>query len=694
MERHRRINQTGTRESAVSDAIKEKLDGWNTAWTHLKDDSILESGLEDLNAGQSHRSRFITEAPPQPPAGHLEEALQFSRELGKASRYRGGGRGGRGGGFVGGGPVRNVQRRVPVPKLALPDEYMSHVYAAAARTSKAETNLPTASSSTIQSTLETGRPQASGAFPKSEVANAPTAAPATGILLDPEGHSADDQAENLPSRSYAEDLLGVDFNQSNNLPAPIQFSEKVEEDESYIKAPAAEFELREVDSQLAYFLPLLQSVLTPDAVEQLAKVRLQLQQKISVTPSRQLSGLSSKDLANSTHLAASGRLDPAHTTGKRTSAAPQSLAHTVEERKREWSQQIIASTVFTKGSIFGEHVTRSQLTQRRKPQPLTTSTSGLVEGFKKLHLDDEKPSPPGEETKDVTQYSDINPFGAKSTAKRRTIFWSTQAHHGRVIEPHSADRTQGTQLSDHLRSTSKSEHHAAAAKIQDTGPVPGSRSALANPPKSMISTSREIAQLPSKASPTGADDTLSLADPFPHANKQSNLRKDSITSNSASTTSPGLGEGIVRARRTGEFHQPAPVGIRPNRPEVMSKNIRTTAGPRPPQFLTCAIQPTGDPGAAARAQYGLSVSTRGGSRVLSNAPATTTDSPNHGPSLRPKAQESSDTPRYNGSGILPEFNRATAPAPQIATWLPKSKTTGDPAAAAAAQYGGKENQKH
>lgn len=78
----------------------------------MKNDGILEKGLEDLNAGQSHRERLLSEPPRQPSVDPLEEAKQFARQVGGASRSRGNGRGGRGGGIVGSKSSRNARRFV------------------------------------------------------------------------------------------------------------------------------------------------------------------------------------------------------------------------------------------------------------------------------------------------------------------------------------------------------------------------------------------------------------------------------------------------------------------------------------------------------------------------------------------------------------------------------------------------------
>lgn len=127
VEHHRRVNQTGTRESKVTDKHRDSLDGWNcmscpnyqtlpprltafiAAWESLQNDDALEQGLEDLNAGQSHRARLLAVLP------RIQEGSSRENEI--KHRGRGGfhppgtGRGGRGGSIIGSQPVRTARRR-------------------------------------------------------------------------------------------------------------------------------------------------------------------------------------------------------------------------------------------------------------------------------------------------------------------------------------------------------------------------------------------------------------------------------------------------------------------------------------------------------------------------------------------------------------------------------------------------------
>ncbi|KAL8711550.1 MAG: hypothetical protein Q9220_003960 [cf. Caloplaca sp. 1 TL-2023] len=119
IERKRRVNQVGTKENKGAQKVMENLHGWNSnaatssytvqlglisvpAYSNSRDDVDLEVGLEDLNAGQTHRSRLLS-APPS----------ERQHPDGGPNRLRGSGRGGRGGGNAGCQSSRYARPRVP-----------------------------------------------------------------------------------------------------------------------------------------------------------------------------------------------------------------------------------------------------------------------------------------------------------------------------------------------------------------------------------------------------------------------------------------------------------------------------------------------------------------------------------------------------------------------------------------------------
>ncbi|KAL8693683.1 MAG: hypothetical protein Q9218_001540 [Villophora microphyllina] len=108
LERHRRVNREGTRSIQES----QRVAGWNSAWHKLANDEIIEEGLSDLNAGQSHRARLL-DGIQQLKGGSALAAAQETLPRAGTSRSRGTGRGGRGGAQVARGPTRSARPRVP-----------------------------------------------------------------------------------------------------------------------------------------------------------------------------------------------------------------------------------------------------------------------------------------------------------------------------------------------------------------------------------------------------------------------------------------------------------------------------------------------------------------------------------------------------------------------------------------------------
>ncbi|KAL8938103.1 MAG: hypothetical protein Q9216_004076 [Gyalolechia sp. 2 TL-2023] len=651
MERYRRINKQGKRENSVTDEEKKRLGGWNTAWTTLKDDNLLERGLEDLNFGQSHRERlqsqcppqpersqserrgfvlqyppqrgnFLSELPPQSPADPLEEATQFLRQVRGSNRPRGSGRGGRGGGFAGAGLDRHAQRRTWTPKLTNPNDYMSAVFAHIAADVKGKaivrphslhdstvevtpsdkpfstasvaerTAVVTPGSTSVRSVpkVPSGTVQPNLPFPKHPTASATI----TEVLLDTNVDQAKNEAEALPSQSYAEDLMDLDFDQSDNLVAPIPLSMKVKEQETQAGPSSASPDLQEIDSQLASFLPILQSRFTTDVVEKFLWVRAQVQQSINKThrtkadttpTTSQVPGTTLEKSADFKHSAGPDITNPVPAISKDKYAPTRSLSNTVEGRTQEWSKTVITNTGVAKGPIFGEHVTRSQ---RPNSRASTASSGGLAEALQKLKIQDEQPPFAPQITE--SSFASVNPFGAAK---------------GQV-----------------------SSSTLPAARRNNQGAAPS-------------------------------------------------FHGSPILSSS-------LGQRAARSLRA--------------------------TGPRPPGFLNNAPQSTVDPGAAARAQYlsGTSPTHQddrrpaptqpSASRSSARAPAGSQASEHRSPAFPAGAsscqsESSSEMNRYTSGGQQPAFHRITTRPPEVAGWISKRTSADDPAAASRAQYGGKENDK-
>ncbi|KAL9011653.1 MAG: hypothetical protein Q9173_003513 [Seirophora scorigena] len=476
MERHRRVNQHGTNESTVTDDLKNRINGWNSAWTLLRDDGILEEGLEDLNAGQSHRARLLSQSlpvyvPPPPtrstPFDALDEARRFALEIRGKSHARGSGRSGRGGGIVGSQLREYAQQRIstagtpnvveqlkPKPRVLLPSitgrpscpepkkhsaervkmqaatsaltathkqgrrsnvenfklvppsHFMAHVHSSSkSAASKAITVPDNPPVTAARSALIRENKN----LPK--VTAQPITKPVTtATVLDTDLHIVDEHTIPAPRISYTEDLLDIAIDKPKGLPPPFEPSSKEDDATQTI---ADQQDLRQQAGQLASFLPYLASVLPAQLCKELSSVYLNLQQKINILDQ---DGSAAQQALTSNGSRLTQALD------KNRNVAPRSLANTVERRTREWSQHIITSTTTTKGPIFGEHVTRGRWAARRDSFTSVASSLGLVEGIKKLRLDEE--AQPRDESQSTfplepqvlkpCHYATANPFGPKT----------------------------------------------------------------------------------------------------------------------------------------------------------------------------------------------------------------------------------------------------------------------------------------
>ncbi|KAI4105342.1 MAG: hypothetical protein L6R37_002792 [Teloschistes peruensis] len=113
LERRRLVN----RERPQSSQESERVAGWNDAWARLANDELIEEGLHDLNAGQTHRARLLAEIKSRPEKPGPRAAQEIaSRGLG--NRSRGTGRSGRGGTQMTLKPSRSARSRIPPSTIA------------------------------------------------------------------------------------------------------------------------------------------------------------------------------------------------------------------------------------------------------------------------------------------------------------------------------------------------------------------------------------------------------------------------------------------------------------------------------------------------------------------------------------------------------------------------------------------------
>lgn len=259
---------------------------------------------------------------------------------------------------------------------------MAHVNAgkrAIAASTREKTIPASIASCARQSSSPIGGPPAPGGGTGRQACAEPVTELSTTLLLDTtERPAIEANAPGHPT-TYADDLLGMDIDEPQELPLPMELTTKTKTADLLVEELR---QLRAMEAQLASFLPYLTAILPPEAVEKLTSVRSLLQQKLGNSGQ---AGPVVEQLPTSND---PGSVDPKE---KQPKTAPRGLASAVEQRTHDWKKQVIASTVNTKGSIFGEHVVRSRWTDRHQRHDSTASaasSTSLVEGLKKLRLDE------------------------------------------------------------------------------------------------------------------------------------------------------------------------------------------------------------------------------------------------------------------------------------------------------------------
>ncbi|KAL8907894.1 MAG: hypothetical protein Q9207_001131 [Kuettlingeria erythrocarpa] len=637
MERRRRANLHGTAESAVAAVEKDRLRGWNTAWNTLKDDGILEKGLEDINAGQSHRARLLAQSfpihvsvpSPLPPASSaLEEAQRFhlgvtiigrpaaqdpQKENVKPARVQ----------TITSSSAAAANRTLRMKgenfKLVEPNEFMAQVNAGkraiAANTREKAITASIAPRATQSASPIRGPPASDGGTGRQACAQ-PVVEVSTTLLLDTtERPTIEANAPGHPT-TYADDLLGMDIDEPQELPLPMELTTTTKTADLLVKGLR---QLRAMEAQLASFLPYLTAILPSEAVEKLTSVRSLLQQKLGNSGQ---AGPVIEQLPTSND---PGSVDPHE---KQPKTAPRGLASAVEQRTHDWKKQVIASTVNTKGPIFGEHVVRSRWTERHQRHGSTVSaasSTGLVEGLKKLRLDEAQPSAESRLAKAAEhystherQYATANPFGPKPASGGSTLSGLDHARQSDNLE--FAVPTARPRVPDYVRPGYMTGDHGAAVRAQYLGNAQLSRDeiqheALRGTASMNIATStaRESVGNTSQGPVIWRDlATASTKTDPPRANDHRPRRKESLSSAGYPTISPGLGEDVIRPSRGGVIRVFAP--STPSAPDPRpfvppNRLLPSSDRPRPAAFLD-TLQSNRDPGAAARAQYSQGASRR------------------------------------------------------------------------------------
>ncbi|KAL9585162.1 MAG: hypothetical protein Q9212_001687 [Teloschistes hypoglaucus] len=187
LERHRLVN----RERPQSTQEGQRVAGWNAtqdAWARLANDELIEEGLQDLNAGQTHRARLLAEMKSRPEKPDPRVA-QETASRGQGNRSRATGPGGRGGARVTLGPSRSARSRIPPITMA---EQPSRI------------NLPSLSKQPLTSTV--GRTSITVRLP---AANAPGSTSSESHSSRPGTHSSSRVTLAIPSQFMSHALAAI-----------------------------------------------------------------------------------------------------------------------------------------------------------------------------------------------------------------------------------------------------------------------------------------------------------------------------------------------------------------------------------------------------------------------------------------------------------------------------------------------------
>ncbi|KAL9001186.1 MAG: hypothetical protein Q9169_000370 [Polycauliona sp. 2 TL-2023] len=721
VEQHRRLNQTGTSESKVAGKHRENVAGWNAAWLNLQNDEALEQGLEDLNAGQSHRARLLVQAQERP-----FTAPEPSHRGRGGSNPRGTGRGGRGGG-VGNQPLRAARKRVPIdddkdqparrvvaPRLATPSalkipfapalkvklpglsgsstasnssrvriqpgnftlvasgQFMSHVSIAdhairadsptAAHGSRApvQPKMPLPSSSdvagsnkppTLMSEAVSGPVSTKGPQMITTAPPVQEPIPATTLPLNDDTHRSND--EQVSSTRVDEiDLLGMDIDNSNQLPTPMQLSARnTSIDRSTAQLPRGQPSLELFKPQITEILTLLRNVLPGASPETLKSIRADVARQIQV-PTAGVTREQSNVLPSEPVLSS----QPERQASVRESLPSRGLANAVQQRTLAWGQDVISGAESGSTSILGENISRYRFSRRRVSVDSLASvvsagsSTALTEQIDQLRIGEFRPSNISSVTGSRETYAATNPFRPKPTPRgSMSSIASTIGSPTVVASNRSATRATGPQLPLFLRSQDRTADPAAAIQAEFA--------ANTAPPSSPSE--------PARQEPSGA---TGAAQRKPHVNDRG-LSQDQRYSQEAGSIRIRVGENPIR-----------------NGDSIVSRNSSISTERVPEKEVD-------EEGTQSRRQSSIRAGPRqsaGVSNAARTSSAISTDGtlPRFHPRLGNQHVSPPRGPRptqtYFPAGRKPA--RAPPPGPALPSFLANMQAAADPGAAAVEQY--------
>ncbi|KAL8802629.1 MAG: hypothetical protein Q9182_003682 [Xanthomendoza sp. 2 TL-2023] len=436
------------------------------AWQNLQNDEALEEGLEDLNAGQTHRARLLTAIPEIPSEPYHQGRVSF--------HPRCTGRGGRGGGAVASKLSRTARRRIPKFTLVQPNRFMSKVLRSAIPELPASSldlqvskkiPVPDTSSQTMQKVKPARATQTLNKIPLPEAvghkdghliprmppqSDAPTISralqkPSTTLLF---GSAGTGTGISTVSESYTDDLLDIDISGPGNLSAPIQLNAAASRNHPEPPQPTRQLlDLDSLSSEWAKFLPMLKTVLPVEAVGKLESVSVDLQEQVVKSKGGVLRR--SEPAVQQPKLS---RPEAAFKADNEVNIPIRGLASAVQQRTLAWTKDVIAGTGSSSNSILGENISRGRFNRRLRVSvdSLTSlasasSSTALTERIDKLQLDEARPTIASAESRE--KYATANPFGVATTSSPGV-------------------RAPGYQLPHFLQSEARAQDPAAALRAE------------------------------------------------------------------------------------------------------------------------------------------------------------------------------------------------------------------------------------
>lgn len=355
-------------------------------------------------------------------------------------------------------------------------------------------------SQTVADAMSAEKPKASKRTPPGEISSQSSAA-----LSD--GDTNKFGNKQLPSlhHSYAVDLLGMDIDDTNQLPKPMQLSNTTHTDRSISSLPPTQPSLELFSSQLASYLPILKGVLPAESWEKLESVGVDLARRIqepasgasqqsssiiqSSEPERKpnekespaTQGRASAVRQTQAFSDAGTQQQPSLTyqTRKKVGQPARGLASAVQQQTLAWGKDVISGAETGSTSILGENISRWRFSRRRiSVDSLASvvsagSSTALTDRIDQLQIGESR-SPTNPSVTGIKEtYATTNPFGPKPT-RGSTSGLSLSTSPPRIsIAKTPGIHVTGPELPLFLRSEVRANDPAAAIQAEYAANFPG-----------------------------------------------------------------------------------------------------------------------------------------------------------------------------------------------------------------------------